>query len=32
MTSKESPEQRAFLKLYNEVHKLLSEHFFGETG
>lgn len=27
----ESTKQREFIKLYNEVHKLLSEKFFGQT-
>lgn len=31
MPAKESPQQESFLKLYNEVHKLLSEKFFGQT-
>lgn len=31
MELNESPNQREFIKLYNEVHKLLSEKFFGKT-
>lgn len=31
MSIQESTNQREFIKLYNEVHKLLSEKFFGKT-